>query len=310
MKFAKQAAIFSILCSLYAYGNEIIGNADRDDSKVAPKPGTPVVTHRIKLWPKVSGVIAGKDTERDPTEPTLDIYLTPKTTAQPLGIVVLPGGGYSDLMMNYEGKRTAEFYNKHNISVFVVRYRHAPRYHYPAPLNDALRAMRIVRSRAAEFNLAPDHIGVMGFSAGGHLASMVATRFDTGNPQAKDPIDRISSRPDFAILVYPVITFVDEPFVHHGSRSNLIGKDETLKSELSSELHVCKDTPPVFLVHGGEDTVVPPENSLLFAEACRRAGVPVELHLYQQGRHGLFDPSLQTWREWTIEWMQRNKWIK
>jgi acetyl esterase/lipase len=272
MKYAKLAAIFSILCSVCAHGNETIGSADRDNSKVAPKPETSVVAQRIKLWPQVSGVVTGKDTERDPTEPTLDIYLAPTATAEPLGIVVLPGGGYSDLMMKYEGKRTAEFYNKHNISVFVVRYRHAPRYHYPVPLDDALRAMRIVRSRAAEFHLAPDHIGVIGFSAGGHLASMVATRFDTGNPQAKDAIDRVSSRPDFAILVYPVITFVDKPFVHHGSMVNLIGKDESLKSELSSELHMRKDTPPVFLVHGGEDTVVPPENSLLFAEACRRAG--------------------------------------
>lgn len=299
MKYQKYVGLFLVLCSFCAWGDE-----------TSQKPEALAPPQRIKLWPQASGVIAGKDVENDPTEPTLDIYLVPKATAQPLGIVVLPGGGYGTLSMDYEGTKTAEFFNKHNISVFVVRYRHAPRYHYPIPLQDALRAMRIVRSRAAEFNLSPDRIGVIGFSAGGHLASMVATRFEAGNPQAGDSIDRISSRPDFAMLVYPVITFVDEPFVHDGSRANLIGTNQNLKTELSGELHVRKDTPPVFLVHGGKDTLVPPENSLLFAEACRRAGVPVELHLYQQGDHGLFEPSVQTWKDWTIEWMQRNNWIK
>ena len=171
--------------------------------------------------------------------------------------------------------------------------------------------MRLVRSRAAEFNLNPDRIGAIGYSAGGHLVSMLATHFDAGNPRSADPVERVSSRPDFVMLIYPVITFSADPYVNVGVRGNFLGDhpDPALFTETSSELHVQKDSPPAFLVCGGMDKAVDPENSILYYQACRKAGVPAEIHIYQQGEHGLGDPHLQTWHDWAIQWMGRNGWI-
>lgn len=267
------------------------------------------VPQRIKLWEPTPGVVAGADTDSDPTEPTLDIYLPAGKGNPTVGVVVLPGGGYGGLSTDWEGRQVAALFNASQVAAFVVRYRHAPRYRYPVPLHDAQRALRIVRSRAAEFHLAPDQIGIMGFSAGGHLASLVSTRFNGDDPSSADPIDRCSSRPDFAILIYPVITFSNEPYIHGVSRSNLIGDDLSLRTELSSELNVKQDTPPVFLVHGGKDEVVPAQTSALFYLACLEAGVPVEAHFYQQGIHGLPEPTLQGWRTLLINWMKRNGWL-
>jgi acetyl esterase/lipase len=237
------------------------------------------------LWPKGAPGAVGSE-ERD--KPSLTIYLPPADKVTSTAVVICPGGGYGGLAVGHEGKEPAEWLNRHGIAAFVLRYRLGPRYRHPAPLQDAQRALRIVRSRAKKWGVDPNRIGIWGFSAGGHLASTATTHFDEGKPDAHDPIDRVSSRPDFAILCYPVIT-LRPPFAHMGSRRNLLGDkpDEALVDSLCNETQVTSKTPPTFLFHTNEDTVVPPENSILFYSALRKARVPAELHIYQNGRHGV-----------------------
>ena len=237
------------------------------------------------LWPKGAPGAVGTE-ERD--KPTLTIYLPPADKATSTAVVVCPGGGYGGLAVGHEGKDPAEWLNRHGIAAFVLRYRLGPRYRHPAPLQDAQHALRIVRSRAKEWGVDADRIGIWGFSAGGHLASTAATHFDEGKRDADDPIERVSSRPDFAILCYPVIT-LRPPHAHMGSRRNLLGDkpDEALVDSLCNETQVTSKTPPTFLFHTNEDTAVPPENSILFYSALRKAKVPAELHIYQNGRHGV-----------------------
>lgn len=237
------------------------------------------------LWPKGAPGAAGTE-ERD--KPSLTLYLPPADKATGTAVVVCPGGGYSGLAVGHEGKEPAEWLNRHGIAAFVLRYRLGPRYHHPAPLQDAQRALRIVRGRAKEWHLDPKRIGIWGFSAGGHLASTAATHFDDGKRDADDPIERVSCRPDFAILCYPVIT-LQPPYAHMGSRRNLLGDkpDEGLVESLCNDKQVTERTPPTFLFHTGADTAVPPENSILFYQALRRHKVPAELHIYQEGPHGV-----------------------
>ncbi len=211
--------------------------------------------------------------------------------------------------MDHEGKQIAEWLNARGVAAFIVKYRLAPRYHHPAPLQDAQRAIRTVRSRAAEFDIGPDRIGIWGFSAGGHLASTAGTHFDAGNPQAEDPVERVSSRPDFMILCYPVISFTTAS-THKGSRANLLGPepDPALVENFSNEKQVTPQTPPTFLFHTNGDTGVPAENSVYFYLALRKAGVPAEMHIYQDGRHGLglaqSDPILSTWPDRLDGWLK------
>jgi len=192
----------------------------------------------------------------------------------------------------------------------VLRYRLSP-YRHPVPLGDAQRALRYIRAHAAEFGVDPQRVGIMGFSAGGHLTSTAVTHFDAGRADAEDPIERQSSRPSFGVLGYPVVSFVAD-YAHRGSAKNLLGEgatDEQLQS-LSNDQHVTKETPPVFLFHTSEDTGVPPENSLAFYAACHKAGVPAELHVYQQGPHGVglaFEhPALQNWIGAVGVWLRQN----
>lgn len=270
----------------------------------------PAAQTRLPLWPEGS-IAAGKESEGDPAVPTVDVHLPEPQKATGSAVVVLPGGGYGGISMDFEAVHVARFLTSNGIAAFVVRYRHAPRFRHPLPLNDAHQAMRWVRFRAAEFKIDPKRIGLMGFSAGGHLASTVITHLDEGNPTATEPIAKVSARPDFAILVYPVITFTEEKFVHKGSRSNLTGNDEKLWPELSSERHVSKNTPPVFLIHGGKDKGVPPENSMMFADACRRAGVSVELHVLSDGEHGFRDEALRGEVYESLQrWLSRNGWLR
>jgi acetyl esterase/lipase len=265
---------------------------------------------RLPLWPEGS-IAAGKESEGDPAVPTVDVHLPDPGKATGSGVVVLPGGGYGGISMDFEAVHVARFLTDNGIAAFVVRYRHAPRFRHPLPMEDARRGVRLVRSRAAEFKIDPDRIGLMGFSAGGHLASTVITHLDKGDPAASDPVEKVSARPDFAILVYPVITFTEDKFVHKGSRTNLTGDDEKLWPELSSELHVSKETPPVFLIHGGMDKGVPPENSMMFADACRKAGVSVELHVLSHGEHGFRDEALRgEVYECLQRWLARNGWLR
>jgi len=193
------------------------------------------------------------------------------------------------LAIDHEGRQIAEWLNSLGVAGFIVDYRHRSKgYGHPAPLEDIQRAIRTVRARSAQWKIDPARIGVIGFSAGGHLASTAATHFDAGKPNASDPIQRAGSRPDFAILCYPVIAF-DEPYNHGGSQKNLLGEEPSaeLARSLSNEKQVTAETPPTFLFHTDEDKAVPSENSVYFYLALRRAGVPAELHIYRRGRHGL-----------------------
>ncbi len=198
----------------------------------------------------------------DVDQPSLTIYPASSASKVPTGVIVCPGGSYTHLAMDHEGAQIAAWLNAHGISAFVLQYRLGPKYHYPVELWDAQRAIRYVRTHAAEWTLAPNRIGIWGFSAGGHLASTAGTHFDVGDSSAADPINRQSSRPDFMILAYPVIT-MEDPYAHTGSRHNLLGEkpDPALVEALSNERQVTSATPPAFLFHTTEDTVVPVENS-------------------------------------------------
>ena len=259
----------------------------------------------ILLWPNGA---PGAKGDADVDKPDLTLYVASQTKA-PTGIIVCPGGGYVHLAMSYEGTDVAKWLNTMGISAFVLKYRLGPKYHHPAELDDAQRAIRYVRAHAAEFGIDPHHIGIWGFSAGGHLASSAGTHFDHGTPNSADPIDRESSRPDFMILAYPVITF-EEPYAHRGSRDALLGPnpDPALVELLSNEEHVTKDTPPTFLFHTSDDPVVPVQNSIYFYLALRRAGVPAEMHIYEHGRHGVGlaqdIPELSTWPTLLANWLK------
>lgn len=267
----------------------------------------PVDTPRVELlWPDGAPGALG-DEEAD--KPSLTIYLPARPQATGIGIVIYPGGGYQGLAVDHEGHQVARWLTSRGIAAFIVKYRLAPRYHHPAMLQDALRAVRIVRSRAAEFDVRPDRIGVLGFSAGGHLASTAATLFDHPDGRVADGLESVSSRPDFAVLAYPVIAF-DQPYTHRGSQRNLIGDPAPadLVERLSTERQVTAQTPPTFLFHTTEDKGVPPENSVMFYLALRKAGVPAELHIYERGPHGVglapHDPVLSTWVERMLAWLR------
>jgi len=237
------------------------------------------------LWPSgAPGAVGNEEADR----PTLTIYPAPEDKATGAGIVICPGGGYGFLAVDHEGQQIAEWMNSLGVTAGVLRYRIAPRYHHPAPMLDVQRALRLMRSRAEELKVDPAKLGVIGFSAGGHLASTAATHFDVGNESATDPVDQHSCRPDFAILCYPVIT-MELPVTHGGSRHNLLGEnpDAALVKLMSNDQQVRAETPPTFLVHTTEDTAVLPENSLQFYAALHKAGVPAELHIYEKGPHGV-----------------------
>jgi acetyl esterase/lipase len=201
------------------------------------------------------------------------------------------------------------------VAAFVLLYRLGPRYHHPIELGDAQRALRLVRFHAADYGVDPGKIGIWGFSAGGHLASTTGTHFDAGEAGAADPIDRMGSRPDFMILSYPVISFIT-PYVHRGSMRNLLGEnpDPKLAASLSNETQVTPQTPPTILFHTNGDTGVPPENSVLFYLALRKAGVPAEMHIYERGEHGvglaLVDPILSSWPGRLEAWMRLHGWMR
>jgi acetyl esterase/lipase len=238
------------------------------------------------LWPNGA---PGKLGDEAKDKPTLIIYLPEAEKASGCGIVVCPGGGYGGLAMDHEGHQIAKWLNSFGVAAFICDYRHRGKgYGHPAPLNDAQRAVRTVRARAEEFRVKPDRVGIMGFSAGGHLTSTALTHFDKGKSDSSDPIEKVSCRPDFGLLCYPVIAF-DKPFTHVGSQQNLIGKDaaKDLVESLSNERQVTSETPPTFLFHTQEDRGVPPENSIVFYEAMVKNKVPGELHIYEKGPHGV-----------------------
>jgi len=263
------------------------------------------------LWPNgAPGALGNDESDR----PNLTVYL-PQVNGVQSGVVVCPGGGYGMLAVDHEGKQIAEWLNARGLAAFVLRYRLGPRYHHPVELGDAQRALRLVRYRAAEYGIAADRIGIWGFSAGGHLASTAGTHFDSGLPDASEAIDRTSSRPDFMVLCYPVISFIT-PYAHRGSMRNLLGDnpDPQLAASLSNETQVTPQTPPTFLFHTNSDSGVPAENSVLFYLALRKAGVPTEIHIYERGEHGVglapFDPVLSSWSRRLEAWMKVHGWMK
>jgi acetyl esterase/lipase len=275
-------------------------------TKTFPR-GTPPAADQAKLMLWSEGAPLAQGTEEADT-PWLWLYPASADKATGTAVVVCPGGGYGGLAIAHEGNEIAKRFNELGVSAYVLKYRLSP-YRHPVPMTDVQRAIRTVRSKAGEWKLDPGRIGVMGFSAGGHLASTAATHFDAGKSDATDPIDRASCRPDFAILCYPVISFTTE-YVHAGSRKNLLGEnpDAKLVESLSNELQVTAETPPTFLFHTGEDKGVPPENSVLFYQALRKAKVPAELHIYERGPHGVGlakdDPVLGTWFDRLAGWLK------
>ncbi|HEX2950018.1 MAG TPA: alpha/beta hydrolase [Armatimonadota bacterium] len=269
---------------------------------------TVAVSSELLLWPQGAPGALGND-ESD--IPAITIHLPEPEKATGSAVVVFPGGGYQHLANDHEGRQIAEWFNARGVAAFVLRYRLGPRYHHPIELGDAQRAIRTVRANAAEWGIDPQRIGIMGFSAGGHLASTASTHFDAGNTAAVDPIERVSCRPDFAVLCYPVVTFMP-PYNHVGSRANLLGENpsDELVEYLSNDRQVTADTPPTFLFHTTDDPVVPVENSLLYFGALRKAGVPAEMHIYAHGPHGvgllLNDPVLGTWSNHLEVWLRES----
>jgi len=271
-------------------------------------PAPPILQEpqTILLWP---GGAPGAQGAEDRDKPALTIYMPPNTTGPMTAVIVAPGGSYRALASNLEGRAPANYFNAIGIAAFVLRYRLGPQYHHPIELGDAQRAIRTVRARATEWHIAPDRIGMMGFSAGGHLASSASTHFDNGNANASDPIDRVSSRPDFAILGYPVISFI-EPWTHQGSKTNLLGDapDPALARSLSSETQVTASTPQTFIYQTNADTTTPAENAVSYYLALRKAGVPAEMHIFRDGRHGsglgMTDPALAEWPRLLANWLR------
>jgi acetyl esterase/lipase len=264
-------------------------------------------SEKILLWPAGTPDAKG---DKDKDKPNLTVYLTAADKACGTGIIVCPGGGYEHLSIEKEGTVPAQWLNSLGVTAFVLDYRHGGKgYQHPAPLEDAQRALRLVRANAAKWNLDPNRIGIMGFSAGGHVASTVGTHFDAGDLKAAEEVERASCRPDFLILCYPVIS-MGSAYTHQGSKKHLLGSqpDPELVQTLSNETQVTGNTPPTFLFTTNADTTVPPENSVDFYLALRKAKVPAELHIYQNGAHGLGlapnEPIVNTWKDRLADWLQ------
>lgn len=264
----------------------------------------PLTGEEVLLWPKGAPFAKGSE---DKDTPVIFKYLP----AQPNGtaIVVCPGGGYAGLALDHEGEQVAQWLTRNGIAAFVLRYRlGGGGYQHPVPRADVQRAIRTVRARAAEWGIKPDHIGVLGFSAGGHLTATAATQFNKMDLTETDDIDKQSARPDFAAPIYPVITMKD--FGHGGSRKNLLGENPApeLVEEMSLETQVTPETPPIFIAFTTEDQAVPVKNGLAFYEACVAAGVPVEMHLFEKGRHGLGlgveDLPFKQWPDLFLAWLK------
>jgi acetyl esterase/lipase len=265
---------------------------------------------------------AGEKEKREKTDilrislvqnPDIAIYLPPKRSATGQAVVICPGGGYSILAYEWEGTEVAKVLNAKGIAAFILKYRlpdpKSSITQHLSPLLDAKRAVRIVRANAGKWNVQKDRIGIMGFSAGGHLASTLLTQFDDGDKASKDLIEQQSSRPDFGVLVYPVIS-MSKSIMHQGSRNRLIGSnpDAQLAAKYSSELQVTKETPPTFLVHAMDDNGVPMQNSLLFFQAMKEKGVTGELHVFPTGGHGfglaIGQGRLESWTSLCIDWIR------
>lgn len=264
---------------------------------------------KLPLWPQGAPLAKG-NTDKD--QPWVDVYPADKIQAVGSAFVICPGGGYGGLAADHEGEQIARYFHGLGINAFVLHYRlGSAGYHYPVELIDVQRAMRVARSKAAEMKFDPERIGVIGFSAGGHLTSMAATLFDEKPEGATDDeIDKLSARPNLAVPCYPVISMSDD-FGHKGSRKNLLGpreNDEELAKSLSTYNRVTPNTPPCFIFQTDDDTVVPAENAVHFYLALRKNKVPGELHIFKPGRHGVGlaqnDAVLSVWPDLLTTWLR------
>jgi len=282
----------------------------------------------ISLWPegKVPNNKANSVEEKSVTDasgilrisgvtvPTIAAYIAPKEKATGAAVMICPGGGYGILAASHEGSDLAKWFNERGISAFVLKYRlpdaNAMTHQHEAPLLDAMQGMKIIRQGAKKWNIDADKIGVMGFSAGGHLAATLSTHYNVGEKASEE------AKPNFAILMYPVISLLPE-LAHGGSRDNLLGPDksEELIRYYSNELQVSAKTPTAFLVHAMDDTGVPPENSIAYYLALKKFKIPAEMHLYPKGGHGYAmrtegKGSLANWPAALEGWMKANGWMK
>jgi acetyl esterase/lipase len=269
---------------------------------------------KVRLWP--DGAPGAKGNE-DKDQPFINVWPAAKDKANGAAFVVCPGGGYGGLAADHEGIQVAKWFNGLGVSAFVLHYRlGSAGYHFPTQLIDVQRAIRHVRANAKQYGIDPNRIGIIGFSAGGHLTSMAATMFDE-KPEGmtNDAVDQVSARPDVAAPTYPVISMVED-FGHKGSRKNLLGPNDNdeLAKHVSTETRVTANTPPIFIFQTDEDTVVPAENAVSLYLACRKNKVPAELHIYRPGPHGvglfLGDPVLGTWSGHLRDWLRNQGFLK
>jgi acetyl esterase/lipase len=309
--FAFVLALFAPVAGLYAQAVP-----SKLTTTFPPPPGMTTISppdgHAwVPLWPAgAPGALGSGDAD----VPAVSVFL-PSANPTKTVVVVAPGGGYVHLALDHEGFQIGQWLSQHGVAAVVLRYRLGPKYHHPTELNDAQRAIRFARAHAAEWGVQGDHVGMWGFSAGGHLTATAGTHFDAGNPSATDPLDRPASRPDFLILAYPVISF-DPAVMHAGSRNYLLGDspDPSLVTLLSNELQVTPQTPPTFLFSTTDDATVPIANSVLFYSALVKNKVPVEMHIFRHGAHGAglatANPDLRGWPDLLLHWMQENGWAQ
>ena len=298
----REVVVAAGVAAVSALGGGHARAAEPGDAKAAGG-GEP---ETVRLW---AGDAPGAKGKEDADVPTLAVYRPAADKANGAAVVVCPGGGYGMHAIDHEGRQVAEWLNGIGVTGCVLKYRLGRRYQHPAMLHDVARAIRTVRARAGDWKLDGGRVGVLGFSAGGHLASTAATHFDAGDAKAADPIDRVSSRPDVAVLIYPVI-MLSGPHAHAGSRTNLLGDNppQEMVDLLSNEKRVTDKTPPTFLVHSADDNPVPPENSFEFVSALRANRVPCELHLFDHGGHGYGlggkDEALRQWPDLCAAWLK------
>ena len=263
---------------------------------------------RLLLWPD-GAPVGGGATEA--ANASITVHRPAAENANGAAIVICPGGGYSGLVVGAEGHGIANWLVQHGIAGIVLEYR-LPAGRSFVPLLDAQRAIRMVRANANAWKIDPSRVGIMGFSAGGHLASTAGTHFDDGDAKAANPVDRMSCRPNFMILVYPVITMDGK--THNGSRDNLLGRNPTpeMMKLFSNELQVTDKTPPAFLAHAKDDTAVVPENSQMFCDALKKHKVPAEYLQLPSGNHGLNGyqgPMWDAWQTRSLEWLKEGHWL-
>ncbi|MBV9852815.1 MAG: alpha/beta hydrolase [Armatimonadetes bacterium] len=273
-----------------------------------PPPDDFLGVATIRLW---EGDAPGALGQGPADIPTLTVFRPQPGAGNGTAVIIAPGGAYLGLAANLEGRQVADWFTARGVTAFVLKYRLGRNYLYPIPLTDAHRAIRLVRARAQEFGIAPDRVGMMGFSAGGHLTASAGTMFDAGRADSSDPVERVSSRPDFLILAYPWLNAMkpgQEGILTYYSALNIAPAQRKAFERYSPDEHVTAQTPPAFLYHTTDDETVPVEASVAFYRALRAAGVPAEMHLFAHGRHGsglgLGYPALDLWPVLLEAWLR------